>query len=111
MRASNGLSPWRRYSTSSTSNSVLLASRIAVAMAIPPRVHAPGSPSPTRHPRSKSDDAEVLELPRVLAIEVLREQPAAILQRRPVAVSADHRPEIGHADLEVAVEIHLVSLD
>src|SRR5205814_9969224 len=32
-RASNGVSPWRRYSTSSTSNSAVLASRTAVVMA------------------------------------------------------------------------------
>src|SRR5258707_14937690 len=31
-RANSGLSPWRRYSTSSTSKSVVFASRVAVVM-------------------------------------------------------------------------------
>src|SRR4029077_9074221 len=58
-----------------------------------------------------SDDAEVLELPGIGLIDVLGEQHAALYQRRPVAVLADHRPEIGFADLEVAREIHLIGLD
>src|SRR5580692_11001465 len=33
-RANSGLSPWRRYSTSSTSKSVVFASRVAVVMGV-----------------------------------------------------------------------------
>src|SRR5215510_355501 len=61
--------------------------------------------------RDGSSHAEVLELPGIALVDVLREQLAAVLKRRPVAVLADHRPEIRHADLEVARKVHLVGLD
>ena len=44
-------------------------------------------------------------------VEVLREEFAAALQRGPVAVLADDRAKLGHADLEVAPEVHLAGLD
>src|SRR5579863_5207061 len=57
------------------------------------------------------DDAHVLELPRIALVDVLGKQPLALVQRRPVGVLPDHRPEVRHADLEVAAEIQLVGLD
>lgn len=58
-----------------------------------------------------SDHAEVLELPRVLAVEVLGEQRRPAFERGPVAVLADDRAEIGHADFEVALEVEFVGFD
>ena len=55
--------------------------------------------------------ADVLELPGVVAVEVLRKQPLAVVQRGPVALDADDIAEIGPADLENPGEIHLVRLD
>src|SRR5215469_8026478 len=49
-RASSGLSPWRRYSTSSTSNSYVLASRVAVVMARHLLRDRPHRSSPTAPP-------------------------------------------------------------
>src|SRR5450432_3169484 len=62
-------------------------------------------------PGLPSSDAEVLELPGIVGIDVLREEDAAILQRRPIAIGTDDAPEIRQADLEHALEIHLVGLD
>ena len=47
-RASSGLSPWRRYSTSSTSNSWVLVSSVAVVMAAPVREIEPCRSSRSR---------------------------------------------------------------
>ncbi len=38
-------------------------------------------------------------------------KPGPIRDRRPVGVSADHRPEIGRLHFQAAAEIHLVGLD
>ncbi len=67
--------------------------------------------APARCARLLPDDADVLELPGIVLVDVLGEQPPAIVQRGPVGVLADHRAEIRHADLEVAAEVHLVRLD
>src|SRR5687767_5065718 len=53
----------------------------------------------------------ILELPRIAFVELFSKQAAAIEQRMPIAVRARHRSEIGHADFEVATEIHFVRLD
>src|SRR5690349_176941 len=60
---------------------------------------------------SWSDDADVLELPWIVAVEVLGKQKFAVLQRRPVAIDADDLPEIGPGDLQDAGEIQLLRLD
>src|SRR5207245_6283249 len=57
------------------------------------------------------DHPDVLELPGVVPVDVLGEQPLALVQRRPVGVLPDHRTEVRRADLEVAPEVHLVRLD
>src|SRR5262249_59936561 len=61
--------------------------------------------------RRWSHDADVLELPGVVAIEILGKQPPAILQGRPVAPYADDIAEIRPADLEDALEVQFLRLD
>src|SRR5688572_1806914 len=64
---------------------------------------------PNPGPTFTSHD-HILELPWIGRVERFIEQPVAIEQRIPIAVRAGHRPEIRHADLEVAAEIHFVGL-
>src|SRR5438045_1515279 len=47
----------------------------------------------------------------IITSEILREQPRAVLQRRPVAPNADDIAEIRPTDFEDALEIHFVRLD
>ena len=54
---------------------------------------------------------EVPELPRVAAIDVLLEQPAAVLQRRPGAEGADQLPQVGPAQGQDPVEGQVFGLD
>src|SRR4029079_792872 len=56
-------------------------------------------------PSMRLHHPEVLELPGIVAVDVLGEQPGAVLQRRPAAVLTDHRAKVGHADLEIALEV------
>src|SRR5262252_856380 len=77
----------------------------------PFKCNPPAAESAPAERRDGSSHAEVLELPGIALVDVLGEQPAAVLKRRPVAVLADHWPEIRHADLEVARKVHLVGLD
>src|SRR5690349_25075985 len=58
-----------------------------------------------------SHDANVFELPGIVAVEILGKEPPAILQRRPVAPYADDIAEIGTADLEHPREIQFLRLD
>src|SRR5829696_4656866 len=60
---------------------------------------------------SGSNDADVLELPRVVAVEVFREQLLAVLQRGPVAPDPAHFAEIRPADFQNAGEIEFLGLD
>src|SRR5260221_346997 len=64
-----------------------------------------------RRRRDSSNDAEVLELPRIVGVEIFREQVPAVAQRRPVAIGADNLAEIGPHDFHAALEIHVVGLD
>src|SRR5690349_16534800 len=58
-----------------------------------------------------SHDADVFELPGIVAVEILGKEPPAILQRRPVAPYADDIAEIGPANFEHALEIQFLRLD
>src|SRR5207248_8792975 len=51
---------------------------------------------------------DVLELPGVVTVEILRKEPPAILQGRPVAPHADDIAEIGPADLQHPCKIQLL---
>src|SRR5688572_13951572 len=57
------------------------------------------------------DDAKILELPRIVVIEVFVEQLSAPGQWRPVAVNADHRTEVGPAEPQDLVERQVVGFD
>src|SRR5882757_3047366 len=58
-----------------------------------------------------SHHADILELPGIAAVEVFRKQALAVLERRPVAVHADHLAKIGMADFQDALKVDLVRLD
>src|SRR4051794_11113182 len=60
---------------------------------------------------SQSHDAEVLELPRVFSVEIFRKQATAALERRPVAIDAEHFAKIRRADLQHPAVIELLRLD
>src|SRR3979490_74454 len=53
----------------------------------------------------------VFELPGIAGVDVFGKQLAAVLERRPVGVAPDHRPEIGPLNLQTAAEVELVGLD
>ena len=48
-------------------------------------------------PAERADDSDILELPRVIAVEIFREEPFAAVERGPVAIDADEVAEIGRA--------------
>ena len=50
--------------------------------------------------RPSHSPADVLELPGIGGVQILGEQFAALVQRRPVGVLSDDRAQVGHADLE-----------
>ena len=56
-------------------------------------------------------DEDVLELPWVGGVDVLREEARAVAERCPVRVEADKRSQIGRLHLEAAAEVDVVSLD
>ena len=56
-------------------------------------------------------DAEVLELPRVLLVDLLLEEEVAAVERRPVGVLAVHVAEVVGADLHDAGVLDLLGLD
>ena len=87
------------------------AARIAANRRWVGRVSAIGLPIEASIARRASDDADVLELPGVVAVEVFGEEALAVVQRRPVAPDADQVAEIGGGDLQDAGEIHLIRLD
>src|SRR5229473_150437 len=58
-----------------------------------------------------SDDPNIFELPRIIAVEIFREKPLAPLQRRPIAINPDNIAEIRVRDFKDALEIHLLGLD
>src|SRR5216683_6135138 len=58
-----------------------------------------------------SDDANVLELPRILAVEIFGEQVLSTVERCPVTVYPDQITKIGTRDVEDAREIHFLRLD
>src|SRR5438132_2421846 len=58
-----------------------------------------------------SDDANVSELPRILAIEVFGEQALSTVERCPIAMYPDQIPKIGPRDVDDAREIHFLGLD
>src|SRR5215469_6307784 len=60
--------------------------------------------------RGGSKDANVLELPRILAIEVLREKSLSTGEGCPVAVHPDHVAEIRAGDIEDPLEVHFLGL-
>src|SRR5690349_7991129 len=59
----------------------------------------------------ESRDAEILELPGIVRVDVGREEMLPAEQRRPLAVDADDVAEIGLADAEDPRVVHLVRLD
>src|SRR5262245_49319489 len=61
--------------------------------------------------RGSSDDANVLELPRVLSVEIFGKQMLATVKGRPIATDPDHLAEIGSRDIENPLEIHFLRLD
>jgi c-di-GMP-related signal transduction protein len=56
-------------------------------------------------------DSEVLELPRVLLVDLLLEEEVAAVERRPVGVLAVHVAEVVGADLHDAGVLDLLGLD
>src|SRR6266513_2664593 len=58
-----------------------------------------------------SDDANILELPWILAVEIFGEQPLSIVERCPVIMYPDQLAEIGPRDIEDAREIHFLGFD
>src|SRR5262249_41802164 len=58
-----------------------------------------------------SSDQDVLELPWVFAIDVLRKQTWTIRERRPIGILTDDRTEIRHLHLEAAAVVHFIGLD
>lgn len=56
-------------------------------------------------------DAEVLELPRVLLVDLLLEEEVAAVERRPVGVLAVHVAEVVGTDLHDAGVLDLLGLD
>src|SRR3989344_3329966 len=57
------------------------------------------------------DDAEVFELPRIVAVEVLGEKLAAILQGGPSTVLAVEFTEVGLSDFQDIVVIQIFRFD
>src|SRR3954452_23087130 len=53
----------------------------------------------------------VFKLPRIIAINVFRQQLPTSLNGSPVSVLSDHWTEIRPLDLETASEVHLIDLD
>jgi len=56
-------------------------------------------------------DAEVLELPRVLLVDLLLEEEVASVERRPVGVLAVHVAQVVGADLHDARVLDLLGLN
>src|SRR6185436_15840539 len=71
---------------------------------------APG-PDGQDDPLYSSNHPEILELPRVRIIHILRIQNPAFLQRRPVRVHADYAAKIRPADIEHGLVRQFVRLD
>src|SRR5580704_9309795 len=67
---------------------------------------------PSRWPRSaiRSNHPNVLELPRVRLIQVLGEQFAALIQGIPIGVLAHHGPQVGQADFQRPLVVHVIGL-
>ena len=63
---------------------------VAMLLAMTRATYPPATVGPQR-------TITLLELPWIVAVEIFREQAAAIAQRRPVAVGADDLAEIGPA--------------
>src|SRR5262245_15548426 len=64
----------------------------------------------THHRTFPSSNAKVLELPRIGLVPLLLEQPAAVLQRRPVGIFTDDVAQIGIGEIEDAAEVDLVRI-
>lgn len=62
-------------------------------------------------PPNQSLDGNVLELPRVVGVDVLVEEGTAVLQRRPVGEGADDRRHVRHAHAENLLVRELLGLD
>src|SRR2546423_7738699 len=45
-------------------------------------------------------DAKILELPRIVGVDVLDEEVSAVGERGPAAIDTDDQPQIGHLDLQ-----------
>src|ERR1700712_4640278 len=58
-----------------------------------------------------STDENVLELPGILGVDVLREETRATVERGPVGVVTFDRAEVGHLDFEAALVVDLVGFD
>src|SRR5947209_7121137 len=68
----------------------------------------PSSMGYARPRRFGSTHQHVLELPRIIAVQIFRKQPRPADERRPVGVLAEHVAEIRHLDVQAAAKIHLV---
>ena len=67
-------------------------------------------PTTERHALS-SNRADVLELPGIRFVEIFGKHPAAIDQRMPLGILADHQAEIRPADLQDALVVEVVRFD
>src|SRR5690242_18351925 len=74
---------------------------------------APASSSSSRSATATAlpQHPDILELPGIGFVEILRKQTLPLVQRCPVGVLAHERPEVGSADLQVAPKVHLIRLD
>src|SRR6516162_9057208 len=61
--------------------------------------------------RASSYHTDVLELPRVFAIEIFSKQGLAAVEGRPVTTNTDDLAEIGSSDFKDSFEINLLGLD
>ena len=60
--------------------------------------------------RGCSENANILELPRILAVEIFWEESLSTGEGRPIAVYPDHVAEIRAGNIENTLEVHLVGL-
>src|SRR5262249_21345468 len=70
----------------------------------------PDEPEPPAH-SNPSDDTDILELPGIVAVEVLCEQPLAVFEGCPIAKNSNDLTEVGAGDGENTLEIDLLGLD
>ena len=84
---------------------VLAANGVGAAQGRPPDCQSGGCPGDGVGVRSTLGDAEVLELPGIVGVDIFREQVSPVLQGRPVGIGAGHLAQIGRADIQNTLEI------